>query len=1083
MKASRRMLAAIASVVGSAALLVSLAQIRPRPRNLGGEIHGFVATPDVKEGDSGARITASPRVRLPQIQVRAKNISSNQLSAPVRTNVYGYFKTPKLPTGRYQLCVDAPGFVSNCNRTIFNVASQTIVLNFDVPIAPVPGAVQGRVVLKDPTATPCFVERQIYGTEVSGKVWLENGSGTQVAGPVQANSDGQYVLPKIPGAASYQLKASCESGQGLRSVALSSADLAHSTNFDVAIGDRSPVITSLTPMIGGKYARRADPQAMIDMSVQVADADRDTLHYKWASDTPGFVSADAPAVQWKLPNGNAVNVISVQVTDGKGGYAFRSISIQSGPNEIPFTGVVRDRTTGKVLPGAEVSLLGGDAPHQIATDNNGSFRLAAPEAIRYVLNVNKQGYGLVSRIFFGSATSLDILMDPAQKTTIDAGRGGTITFERKSNVQVRLAAGSLVDPGGNKVSGPVVGYALAYDMDQANPIPGDLSAKTSAGKDARLESFGAIDVTFTDSTGIKLHLAPGSSADISFSIPPAGLVTAPAVIPLLTYNEATGYWMEEGTLRRSASRYEGKVQHFSAFNADTVFTNTSCLEFNVADHDVPSFPFVLHVDYATAGGPRHNDFQVTETNNVLQRLPPNTLLTISIFPGSGPGAPGGSSPHVLGILKWNSGADTGNDTYPVVNYASCNGFDTAPLANNAAKPADIELVVPGHNPFITGFGPGNQTTSDAYYKQLGVLGGPTQRDTFQHWKATNGFNDSPTVLVAGEANTQYFNNGDLQLGRDMHCLKTVTAGKTHVACYVSNYGNGPIGVQGDPQFGVQSAVDKLIPPLATVCMEYDDRGLNPSPVDAVQFYVYHADGTSFENPILDSELNKFLPQNCMACHGGNYNSTTNLVEGASFLAFDIFSFDYDNRVAKHKALEDQQEQFRQLNAMVKATKPNNTNPNNPIVSFLNGIYAWGGCNVDTSGCRAQDGPTAAHPGDQGPFTPTGWQTNSTTTALYQTIPRPYCRTCHLAQPSTFPPDWTSFTQMTAPNNKNDLQNAVCVATEAGGVPNGSHKFMPHAEVPFKAFWFSNNPSGPAFLGDPVTGINLPANGSGDHCPR
>jgi hypothetical protein len=419
----------------------------------------------------------------------------------------------------------------------------------------------------------------------------------------------------------------------------------------------------------------------------------------------------------------------------------------------------------------------------------------------------------------------------------------------------------------------------------------------------------------------------------------------------------------------------------------------------------------------------------------------------------------------------------------VQNYAICNGFDTAPLPGNPTKPAVIELTVPPHDPFITGFGPGNQATSDAYYTQLGVLGGPTLRDNFTDWKATNGFNNDPTILVGGEANAQYFNNADLQLGRDMHCLKTVNAGKTHVACYVSNYGSGPIIVQGDPQTGVQEAVDHSIQPAATVAMEYDDQGLSPPPVDAVQFYAYKGNGDPFENPALDSEGNKFLPQNCMACHGGTYNAGTNRVEGASFLAFDVFSFIYDNRAAKHKGLEDQQEQLRQLNSLAKATKPNNTNPDEPMVSFINGMYAWSGCNVDTVGCRAQDGPTVAHPADQGPFTPPGWTTNATTTALYQTIPRPYCRTCHLSQSNTFPPDWTAFTQMTDPGNKPDIQLRVCIQTLTNGVPNGSQKFMPHAEVPYKAFWFSSNPSGPAFLGDPVTGLGLTPNASGDRCPQ
>jgi hypothetical protein len=1079
--------------VFAAALIMVLAGCKPKPRNLGGEIHGFVSTGAGKQ-DVGATVVGArgPRIRVPNIKVMAKNTVTNALSAAVTTNVNGHFATPRLKTGKYQLCVEAPGFVPNCTTQVFDVASETLVLNFDLLIAPEPGAVQGRVVLADGPQMPCFTERQAFGTEVAGKVWLVDGGGNQVAGPVMTNGAGQYVLPKIPGPAVYQLKASCDGGQGNRNVTFSSADLAGGS-FDVTIKNHAPRLVSMAPTIGGAFVRRADAAATVNLTVKASDPDGDPLHYKWVSDTPSFTSVDSPTLNWTLPNARAVNVVSVQVTDGKGGYAFRSINLQSGPNEILFSGVVRDRNTLAIIPGAEIALSAGGVLHSATSNANGWFSVTVPDSPRYVLNVHKLGYALLSRIFFTSATSLDLLLDPAQVSTFPGEQGGAVTYERKNTATVRVRPGTMVDGKGNKVAGTIRGYAFAYDLDRSNPIPGDMSAKTIGGKDVRLESYGAMDVNFTDAGGNKLQLAPGATADIGLSIHPASLGTAPATIPLLSYDEKKGYWIEEGVLHRNGNRYEGTVKHFSTFNADTVFPDRSCLQFNVADHDVPQFPFILHVDYtSSAGGPRHNDFQVTETNNGLERLPPNAPMTITLYPGTGPGTPSSPSPHVLGTFHWNSGTQISNSIpYPVSNLNACQGFDAAPLAGNPTNPAVVILTQPAHLPFITGFGAGDQPTADAYYTQLGVLGGGTLRDTFSHWKATNGFNNDPTVLVAGEANGQYFNNGDLQLGRDMHCLKTtpVVSGVTHdhVACYVSNYGNGTNGVQGDPQFGVQHAVDRDILPLATVAMEYDAPQGSPPPVDAVQFYVYHAaagnNGGEFENPVLDSELGKFLPQNCMACHGGTYNHTTNRVEGASFLAFDVFSFIYDSRVGDPRdidALAGRQEAFRKLNALVAATNPNNTNPDNPITNFINGLYNWSGCNVNTVGCRAQDGPRPGHAGDLGPFTPTGWQTNATTTALYQTIPRPSCRTCHLAQ-GGFPPDWTSYSQVTDPANRPDIQLRVCLQTE--GVPPGSQKFMPHAEVPYKAFWFSNDPSAPAFLGDATTGLGFPPNGGGDRCPR
>jgi hypothetical protein len=229
-------------------------------------------------------------------------------------------------------------------------------------------------------------------------------------------------------------------------------------------------------------------------------------------------------------------------------------------------------------------------------------------------------------------------------------------------------------------------------------------------------------------------------------------------------------------------------------------------------------------------------------------------------------------------------------------------------------------------------------------------------------------------------------------------------------------------------------------------MEYDPSlGIN-----AVRFYAYHADlpnfdGTLFKNPALDSEGPKFLPQLCIACHGGSYNGSTHNVEGASFLPFDVLgsNFLYDTGPDNY-SLANQQGQFRALNHIVKETHPNSTNINNPIVQLINGLYP---CGSPEGGCDASDTPT--------PFTPPGWAGHE---ALYQTIPRVYCRTCHVAQPSFR--DWTSYADFSS--SPAFIKSIVCVT-----------RGMPHAEIPFKKFWLSTNPHAPAYLSG-STGLNFGA---------
>jgi len=287
----------------------------------------------------------------------------------------------------------------------------------------------------------------------------------------------------------------------------------------------------------------------------------------------------------------------------------------------------------------------------------------------------------------------------------------------------------------------------------------------------------------------------------------------------------------------------------------------------------------------------------------------------------------------------------------------------------------------------------------------------------------------------------YYNNADLQFGRDMHCKQTGTS----VACYVSNYSSTDLPGAPD-QDSIHLAEANPRTPIASVAMEY-----NPAlGINAVRFYVYHADGSLFANPALDSEGGKYTPWLCMACHGGAYNSTTHNVEGAVFLPFDVPTVKQDLNPASPFSEVNQREAFGALNGLVLATipSPNTAQANDPVRNLINGWYGWCG-GPGAPGCTPDDAGHAYVPPPPAP----GWPGQA---ALYQTIPRFYCRTCHVAQGSTSStyPDWTQFSDFNSPGF---LKSVVCTS-----------RSMPHAEVPFKAFWLSTNPHGPSFLANALS---------------
>jgi len=991
----------------------------------GGQVHGFVVAL-LREAKEHQGLTT---MHLPDARVYLKRLPSGTVVAgsEATTNPHGFFVIPKQKGGQYQICAEADGFVPQCDSTPI-VLSQTEVMTHDLQLVPAsPGAIFGRALLKN--GSICFHENAAFATLVTTKVSVLDGGGNMISGPVTANSYGQFAVPKIPGPGNYRLTGECAQGKGLKGVSVSAGDLFGATSFPLTLDNSAPTILSVVPTISGTAIRRVSPGATLQVTANATDPDGDALHYQWASSASGFVSADSPTVTWNLPNVAATNAIYVQVTDGRGGFANQQLAVPAGVSGVVFSGTVLDRQSHAPVLGAEIAMGSRTA----ITNSVGAFLLSVPETERYVLNVTKPGYGLLSQVFLDGTTGTQLFLDKAFRNVINGKEGGRGVYEGKnSTATVIIKPSSLVDKAGHAAGGPINIDVLAYDIDQRNPIPGDFGGKDLNGKRVRLETYGAIDVELSDGGGNPIHLASGATADIAIGIPAAFQGAAPPTIPLLSYDQKAGLWMQEGTFTRVGNSYEATVRHLSTFNADTVFNTTACIRLTAADEAptatplnpvrfAPAFPFTLHVDYTAGGGPRHNDFQVPdEKASVLYRLPPKTDVTLSIVTAAGPS-------RTFTVNSGNAVPDNILDQngVPPFDYGACQGLDpNNPLPGN---PVILAVELPPHDaPYFNRPGVGSNADAIAYYKAVGALdnsGNPTAaRGTFSAWKNTNQFSADPLHpnTAGGEVRGIYFNNGDLQLGRDMHCIPI--NGGPDAACYVTNFGFSVFGgPQGQPEGAIHDAIHNGAP-LASVAMEYHAADAP----NAVKFFVFANNDALLNSVALDSEGPKNVPHLCLACHGGSFNN--NNAENAVFLPFDVFSFIYDQ--VEGNTLTAQQESFRKLNNLVKQTNPTG----NAVQGLIDGLYP---CGVGTTNCAAADTP----------FTPGGWGSNP---QLYQTVTRNYCRTCHVAQPSV---DWTQASQW-----GNYLQTYVC----------NDPRQMPHGEVPYKKFWLSQSPHSPAFMAGPPT---------------
>jgi hypothetical protein len=991
----------------------------------GGQVHGFVVA------GVGDFAKFEGLMFLPDAQVYLRNHTTGVPGPKVATNDQGYFVTPNTVSGQYDVCVEAAGFGSTCDGTPVFITRGTVVLNHNLMIRPSGGFVTGRVLLKD--GTPCFQENSMFQTYVYGKLELLDASNKLVAPAVRTNSYGYYVLPTGAASGTLQLHAACDNGRASRSLTLVGPGAA--TQADLTIPASTPQILSLIPTAAGHMVRTAGPGDTLQVAANAVDFNGMPLGYRWADPSGAAVTGSGPSVNWKLAPQGQMEMLYVEVTNGNGGYLRKHVTLRTGDRSSLMSGTVIDSFTGGPLAGAIVTVNG----KVLQSQADGTFITSVPEAQRYVINARKSGYGLQSRIVYLPTSGLTITLDRTRRQVCMPNAACNITAEGRTTLtRLQVPAGALVDENGHAPTGPVNLDVIGYDTTKPNPIPGDFAAKTKNGGGVALLTYGAASIDATDANGHHYTLAPGKTAHLAMRVDAAHVNPAPpATVPLWEYSEATGLWTERATATYNpATRsYEGDIPGFSAWNADATFSNTACINITVPDAGGPPLPFILHALPTPQNNFQHTVFTVTDSTFPIYRLYPNTDVDIEIHANVTP------DPGAIATFHLNSGNASNPqpppDGVPVNPATDCNGIDKA-----TGKAPVLLLNV--SQTYLSLFGPApSATETDSYLQSVGALDSNKQptsaRGTFKAWKTTNGLSVDPKNPVPGEVVAVYFNNGDLQLGRDMHCL---TQG-TKTACYVTNYGS----LQGDAQAAIHDALNKNNP-VATVAMEYDPA-LGTA---GVRFYAFKANDDLFPNPVLDSQGGKFLPQNCMACHGGSYDQANHNADNSSFLPFDINTFVFDLTAGSSAGPGAQDDKFRQLNAIVRGTSPNNINVNNPITGLIDGWYAACGGVNNTTNCNSVDNA----------YAPQGWQNQGSTSSassaivqLYQTIPRVYCRTCHIAQGSatTGFPDWTQYSDFNSPGF---VGGAVC-----------QQRNMPHAEVPFKKFWFSNNPYAPTFLSSPT----------------
>ena len=163
-----------------------------------------------------------------------------------------------------------------------------------------------------------------------------------------------------------------------------------------------------------------------------------------------------------------------------------------------------------------------------------------------------------------------IVREKALLGTVNTNQAETLTHQ--SGATISLPENAIRDEAGNNYNGDYQVYLSWIDPSAANlneTMMGDLSAIDAEGEQVGLSTFGMLQVELEAEDGSPLNLQENQTAELSFPVPSGLLDRAPESIPLWSYDEENGYWLEEGEALLTGSNYVGLVSHFSTWNVDS----------------------------------------------------------------------------------------------------------------------------------------------------------------------------------------------------------------------------------------------------------------------------------------------------------------------------------------------------------------------------------------------------------------------------------------------------------------------------------------------------------------------------------
>lgn len=227
-----------------------------------------------------------------------------------------------------------------------------------------------------------------------------------------------------------------------------------------------------------------------------------------------------------------------------------------------------------VFFGEEKTTTGSDGGYQLNTLSAGSnkriwFQKSGYASTQKLANIRED---LPNRI--------DASLYPIDKTGKMNSDGGKIEGK---DFSVEIKPGGFVYSDGSVVEEDVFVEVTAFltsEDEFLDAFPGEFRGTRENGTETAIESFGFIDVVLKVESGEPVQLADGVTATIKIKAPE----NSPTSIPMWHYDEDKGKWIEEGIGKLDNGFYTAEVSHFTKWNWDRPYDETSKIIGRVVDN-------------------------------------------------------------------------------------------------------------------------------------------------------------------------------------------------------------------------------------------------------------------------------------------------------------------------------------------------------------------------------------------------------------------------------------------------------------------------------------------------------------------